>query len=65
MVKKKNKTLESVLRVLNTLDNKVSQPLAEQTLKECDGNVENAVGILRSAIIRVSISYFHLLALKG
>jgi hypothetical protein len=65
MVKKKNKTLESVLRVLNALDNKVSQPLAEQTLKECDGSVENAVGILRSAIIRVSISYFHLLALKG
>lgn len=53
MVKKKNKTLESVLLVLKALDNKISQPIVEQVLKECDGCTQKAIEILESVVIKV------------
>jgi hypothetical protein len=53
MVKKKNKTLESVLLVLKALDNKISQPVVEQVLKECDGCTQKAIEILESIVIKV------------
>lgn len=68
MVKKKNKTLESVLFVLKALDNKISQPIVEQVLKECDGSTLRAIEILQAVVIKVrdfctpkckQIDFFH------
>lgn len=58
MVKKKNKTLESVLLVLKALDNKISQPVVEQVLKECDGCTQKAIEILESIVIKVSKDFY-------
>jgi translation elongation factor EF-Ts len=58
MGKKKNKTLESVLFVITALDNKFSQVVVEQILKECDGDIEKAIEILRAISPTVSLSYF-------
>jgi hypothetical protein len=54
MVKKRNKTLESVLFIIEVLDNKFSQPLVEQIFKECDGDTEKSIEILRSMLNKVS-----------
>jgi hypothetical protein len=56
MVKKRNKTLESVLFIIEVLDNKFSQPLVEQIFKECDGDTEKSIEILRSMLNKVSSS---------
>lgn len=57
MVKKKNRTLESVLYIINALDHKFSQPIVEQTLKESDGDIDRAIEILKAIHRRVCHSY--------
>ena len=57
MVKKKNRTLESVLYIIYALDNKFSQPIVEQTLKESDGDIDRAIEILKAIHRRVCRSY--------
>lgn len=54
MVKKKNKTLESVLFIINELNHNFSQPIVEQTLKECDGDIDKAIDFLERIRERVS-----------
>ena len=56
MVKKKNKTLESVLFIINELNHQFSQPIVEQTLKECDGDIDKTIDLLERISERVSRS---------
>ena len=52
--KKNNKNLEAVLQILKALDNKISQPVAQEALKDCDGDADRAIDLLRSIMITVS-----------
>ena len=56
MVKKKNRTLESVLYVIREFEGRFSQPIVEQILKEGEGDVDRAIEILRNIELEVSCS---------